>query len=216
MKILAAIALVFLSLPLGAQEWDLRAEVPYANGQNLPQTILTGSNQAVNGTLDKGSGSILTGSWRIIRVGPILKLEWCAEVVQMQASGQINQSGSPSQGSTLSQKGFGLGLNAQLWIPFTGIAAEVGVIERVNQYSFQTGGAGQSQNLVQPWMRIGLRLQLPIPEISPYICASYQQPINASNPLVVNSAADLAALLSAQGTGQQFNRVWTFGVGLMF
>ena len=215
MKILAALTLVFLSLPLAAQEWDLRAEVPYANGQNLPQTLLTGSGQLVNGTLDKGSGSILTGSWRIIRVGPVLKLEWNAEVTQLQANGQIQQ-GATSQGSTLSQKGFGLGLNAQLWIPFTGVAAEVGVIERVNQYSFQSGAAAQNQNLVQPWMRIGLRLELPIPGISPYICASYQQPINANSPLVVNSAADLGALLSAQGAGQQFNRVWTFGAGIMF
>ena len=215
MKILTALPLVLLSLPLGAQSWDLRAEVPYANGQNLPSTLLTGTNQLVNGTLDKGSGSIFTASWRIIRLGPVLKLEWNAEFSQMQANGQITQGGSP-QGSTLTQKGFGLGLNAQLWIPFTGIAVEVGAIERVNNYNYSTIGAGQSQNLVQPWMRIGLRLEMPIPELTPYICASYQQPINSNSPLVVNSAADLVSYLSAQGTGQQFNRVWTFGAGIMF
>ena len=118
----------------------------------------------------------------------------------------------------MTQKGFGLGLNAQIMVPLTGLAAEFGVIERFHAYSFQADSTGesQSQNIVQPWMRIGMRWDLPFPVISPYLCASYQQPTSPSKPLVVNSASDLQAYLSAQGSGQEFDRVWTFGVGITF
>ena len=225
MKLHLALLLAFLALPLGAQAWDLRVEVPYPTGQNLPQTFLSGTGDLVHGTLNTGTGSIVTLSSRIIRVGPILKLEWLGEVAQWQANGQIQttnsgQGTSTTQGSNLTQKGVGVGLNAQLWIPFTGFAAEVGVIERFNayQYSGSSGGisASQSQNLTQSWMRVGARFEIAIPGITPYLCASYQQPITSSSPLQVSSTQDLKTLFSAQGAGQQFNRVWTFGVGIMF
>jgi hypothetical protein len=214
-KIQLALPLALLALPLGAQAWDVRVEVPFASGQNLPQTFLTGTNELASGKLNTGSGSIITGSGRIFRVGPILKFEWNAELVQWRASGQIQQ-GTTSQGSSLTQKGFGFGLNAQLWVPFTGLAAEVGVLERFNAYTYQGAGESQSDNLIQPWMRVGVRWELPIPVLSPYLCASYQQPITSKSPMVLSSTSDLKAYLSAQGSGQQFDRVWTFGVGLMF
>ena len=215
MKLPLAPALVLLTLPLGAQAWDIRAEVPFASGQSLPQTFLSGTQQLVSGTLDRGSGSILTLSHRIIRIGPVLKFEWNSEVVNWQAIGQVVQGGTPA-GSTLTQKGIGFGVNAQLWVPFTGLGAEVGVMERFHSYSFQSSGVTQDENLIQPWLRIGIRWALPTPGISPYLCASYQQPLTKSNPLVLGTSADLEAYFTAQGSGQQFDRVWTFGVGLMF
>jgi len=223
MKFLLALPLAFLALPLSAQAWDLRGEVPYPSGQNLPQTFLSGTGDLVHGTLNTGTGSIVTLSSRILRIGPILKFEWLGEVAQWQANGQIQTTSNgttTSQSSTLTQKGIGVGINAQLWIPFTGFAAEVGVIERFNAYQYSGTGDGtsasQSQNLTQPWMRIGARFALMIPDFTPYICASYQQPITSTSPLQVNSSQDLKTLFSAQGSGQQFNRVWTFGVGIMF
>jgi hypothetical protein len=32
----------------------------------------------------------------------------------------------------------------------------------------------------------------------------------------LNSASDLAAYFRAQGSGQEFERLWTFGVGVTF
>jgi hypothetical protein len=216
MKLLLALPLAFLALPLAAQAWDIRAEVPFANGQNLPETVLSGTQQAVSGTLNEGSGSIFTLSGRIFRVGPVLKLEWNAEYAEWNASGQVQQGGN-SQGSSLSQKGVGFGVNAQFWVPFTGLAAEVGLIERANSYNYQTAGASQNQNFIQPWMRIGIRWELPMPiDVNPYICASYQQPLNSTSPTHETVIDSLPSYFSAQGTGQQFNRVWTFGVGIMF
>ena len=221
MKLSLVLPLLVLAMPLAAEEgwktWDIRLEVPFPKGQSLPQTFVSGTSQLVAGQLNTGSGYILTGSRRIFQLGPVFKLEWTGEMAQMQASGHI-QSGTSSQNTTLTQKGFGLGLNAQIMVPLTGLAAEFGVIERFHAYSFQADSTGesQSQNIVQPWMRIGMRWDLPFPVISPYLCASYQQPTSPSKPLVVNSASDLQAYLSAQGSGQEFDRVWTFGVGITF
>lgn len=215
MKIAQALPLLMLGVPLAAQAWDIRVEVPLPKGQNLPQTLLVGTGQLASGRLDTGKGFILTGSHRIVRVGPVLKFEWSAEVAQWRADGQLQQ-GTATTASRLEQRGLGLGLNAQFWVPFTGIAGELGVIGRFHSYRFEGGGSAQEENLVRPWLRVGLRWNLPFPGISPYVAASYQQPITKDKPLELKSVNDLQGYLTAQGAGQEFERLWAFGVGVAF
>jgi hypothetical protein len=52
--------------------------------------------------------------------------------------------------------------------------------------------------------------------VHPYVVASYQQPVTKDHPVRLSSASDLAAYLTAQGSGQEFQRLWTFGVGVAF
>jgi len=213
MSRLTAIALA-TALPLAAQTWDLRVEVPFPRGQNLPQTLISGSGDLVRGNLDTGRGLILSANHRIIRVGPVLKLEWGAEFSRWQADGTFVQDTVLSS-TQLRQTGLGLGLNAQFWVPFTGAAGELGVIGRVQRYRYEADGARQTETIARPWLRAGLRYRLPLP-LDPYVAASYQQPITKERPVKVDSASDLASYLKAQGSGQEFERIWTFGVGVAF
>ena len=214
MKISYAFPLLLLTLPLAAQAWDVRLEAPFPKGQNLPQTLLqTGGETA--GQSDTGHGFILTGSHRIIRVGPVLKFEANAEYAQWRADGQIQQ-GAGVTASRLEQKGLGLGLNAQFWVPFTGFAAELGLIERFHAYTYQAAGISQNENLAQPWLRAGLRWNLPFPGITPYLTASYQVPLTKDSPSAQSGSPNLQTYLAAQGPGQQFDRLWSLGIGLSF
>ena len=215
MKISHAFPVLLLAAPLMAQQWDVRLEVPFPEGQSLPQTFIEGTGKFVEGKLNTGNGYIVTASHRIIRVGPVLKFEWSAEYSLLQADGHLQQ-GATNSGSKLNQKGFGLGLNAQFWVPFTGLAAEFGVIGRVQTYRYEGGGVSQDETLYRPWMRVGLRWNLPFPGVSPYLCASYQQPITQDRPMVVNNAQDLQNYFNAQGAGQEFQRLWSFGGGVSF
>jgi hypothetical protein len=63
---------------------------------------------------------------------------------------------------------------------------------------------------------VGARWRLPIPAINPYVAASYQQPITKDRPLKLSSVTDLTSYLTAQGQGREFERMWTFGVGVQF
>ena len=65
-------------------------------------------------------------------------------------------------------------------------------------------------------VHVGARVRLPFPVIKPYLAASYQQPLSKDRPVALGSVSDLQALLTAQGSGQEFERMWTFGVGLQF
>lgn len=215
MKVFQCLALPLIALPLAAQAWDVRLEVPFPKGQSLPLTLLRGTGELVQGSLDTGKGAILSVSHRIVRVGPVLKFEWGAEITQWKADGQI-QTGGGAQASSLKQTGLGLGVNAQFWVPFTGIAGELGLIERVQSYRYEGAGATRDQTLARPWLRVGLRWNLPFPGISPYLAASYQEPLTRDKPVRVNSAQDLGDYLNAQGAGQEFQRLWTFGVGVAF
>jgi hypothetical protein len=215
MKIPAILPLVLLTLPLHAQAWDVRVEVPFPQGQNLPLTLIQGTGQLVSGSLDTGRGAILSVSHRIIRVGPVLKLEWGGEFATWKADGEIRQ-GTGSVASRLKQTGLGLGVNAQFWVPFTGLAGELGVIERFHSYSYSGAGAAEDHSIARPWLRVGARFNLPFPGVSPYVAASYQQPFTRDRPVQVNSIQNVAAYLGAQGSGQEFQRLWTFGVGLTF
>ena len=213
MRHLPLLLLTLANLPLAAQAWDIRAEVPFPKGQSLPQTLIQGTLTA--GSLDTGKGVILSVSHRIVRVGPVLKFEWGMEYADWKAGGEI-QSGATSAGSSLHQSGLGLGLNAQFWVPFTGVAGELGVIQRLQRYRYSGYAASQDHNLSRTWLRVGMRWRLPLPVISPYVAASYQEPISKNHPVHLDSAQDVPAYLSAQGSGQEFQRLWTFGVGVQF
>lgn len=206
---------ILAALPLGAQAWDLRVELPFAKGQNLPQTLIQGTGQLATNSLDTSKGMILTASHRIVRVGPVLKLEWGAEATRWTSDGSL-RLGSSAQGSSLQQQGFGLGANAQFWVPFTGLAGELGLIQRFQQYRLEGVGIRNEENLNRTWLRAALRFRLPLGPISPYLTASYQQPLTRERPIQVNSAADLASYLRVQGKGAEFERMWTFGGGLQF
>ena len=215
MRVLETAVLSLLTLPLAAQAWDLRVEVPFPQGQNLPQTLIEGTGQLVQKKLGTGSGYILSASHRIVRVGPVLKLEWGAEYAHLETQGQV-QSGAAALTSRLRQDGIGLGLNAQFWVPFTGLAGELGVMERFQSYRLDLDGQSQDHRIARPWLRVGLRWNLPMPVFNPYLAASYQQPITKDHPVRMDSASDLASYVGAQGTGQEFQRLWTFGVGITF
>jgi hypothetical protein len=210
---LKLLPILFLSLPLSAQAWDLRLEAPFAKGQELPPVALPSG--AASGSLDTGHGAIFTVSHRIQRLGPVLKLEWNAEYALLQADGRIQQ-GQGSASSRLRQSGVGAGVNAQFWVPFTGFAGELGLLGRVQDYRYEGAGAAQDRTIARPWLRAGLRWVLPTPGPRPYLAASYQAPLTRDRPEHQDSAADLGAYLGAQGAGQEFEHLWTIGVGISF
>lgn len=214
MKLVPISLLAIATLPLAAQTWDARLEVPYPKGQNLPQTLISGAT--TSGSLDTGQGAILTLSHRLVRFGPILKLEWNVEASQLKSAGNIQQ-GTADLGSELKQTGLGAGINAQFWLPFTGLAGELGLIHRFQHYAFQGAGASEGHNLSRTWLRVGARWTLPLPlPVTPYLAASYQEPLSKNRPVQIQSASDIASYLSTQGSGQEFQRMWTFGVGAQF
>lgn len=202
------------AMPLAAQ-WDARLEVAFPKGQNLPQTLISATAQLVSGKLDTGQGGIATISRRVWAFGPVMRLEGGLELAQWHADGVVFQ-GSAQQPSTLKQSGFGMGLNLQFWVPFTGLAGELAAIERIQNYRFSTTGFSSDKNLARTWLRVGARWRLPFPAMHPYLGASYQRPISSYNPVKQASVANFATYLDAQGTGQEFDRVWAFGIGIMF
>ncbi len=209
------LALALLApLPLAAQ-WDVRVELPFPKGQSLPQTLITGSAQLVSGDLDTGKGGLATLSRRLWALGPVLRFEGGVEVSQWRAEGTVLQ-GSASQSSSLRQSGLGAGVQAQFWVPFTGLAGEIGLIERLQNYRYSSNGIATEKNLARTWLRVGARWRLPFLGVHPYVAASYQQPVTKDHPVKLATAADLATYLGAQGTGQEFDRMWTFGVGVAF
>ncbi|MCL1908502.1 MAG: hypothetical protein FWG12_03930 [Holophagaceae bacterium] len=211
------ILLFILALPLAAQAWDLRLEVPFPKGQNLPKTLIAGTDQLISGDLDTGQGGIFSVNHRLLRFGPILRIEWGAEISRWSADGNIFIANSNRANSSLVQSGVGLGLNAQFWIPFTGISVEMGVIQRIQRYEFSSDSAESNGTIGRTWLRAGMRYRLPfVPIIHPYIAASYQQPINNSQPVNVDSVQDIVDCFKIQGKGQEFHRMWTFGAGITF
>lgn len=209
-----AALLLAAATPLRAQ-WDLRLEVPRPSGQSLPQTLLTGTGQLASGGLDTGRGYIASANRRIFELGPLFRFEGGLEYSQWKADGTLAQ-GSATQATALQQKGIGVGLNAQLWVPFVGLAGEIGVLQRFQRYTFDTNGLSNHEDLSRTWLRVGARWRLPLPVVHPYLAASYQQPITKDRPVQLHSTADLATYFTAQGSGQEFERMWTFGVGVSF
>ncbi len=211
---LVVLPLCLAGLPLCAQ-WDLRLELPHPTGQSLPQTLISGTGNLVAGDFHTGRGYIATVSRRILQVGPLLKLEGGLEYSQFTAGGNL-ANGTASQGANLKQQGVGVALNVQLWVPFTGLAGEFGLIQRFQRYTLDTAGASNAKDLSRTWLRVGARWRVPAVVVHPYVVASYQQPVTNDNPVKLNGAADLAAYFTAQGSGQEFQRLWTFGVGVAY
>jgi hypothetical protein len=200
--------------PLCAQ-WDLRLELPRPTGQSLPQTLISGTGDLAAGDFDTGRGFIASVNRRILQVGPLLKLEGGVEYSQFRADGSL-ATGATTQDTRLKQQGVGVGLNAQVWVPFVGIGGEIGLIQRFQHYTLDTAGASGTQNLSRTWVRVGARWRIPSVIVHPYVAASYQQPVTKDRPVKLGSASDLAAYFAAQGSGQEFERMWTFGVGVTF
>lgn len=211
---LAVLPLCLAALPLCAQ-WDLRLELPRPSGQSLPQTLIVGTGKLASGDFNTGNGFIATGSRQLFQVGPLLKLEAGLEYSQFSADGSLAQ-GTATQGTKLKQQGAGLGLNAQVWVPFVGIAGEIGLIQRFQRYTFDAAGASNAKDLSRTWLRVGARFRIPSVVVHPYVVASYQQPVTKDRPVKLGSVVDLAGYLAAQGNGQEFERLWTFGVGVSF
>jgi hypothetical protein len=211
---LAMLPLALAALPLAAQ-WDLRLELPRPTGQSLPQTLISGTGQLVAGDFDTGKGFIATASRQLFQLGPLFKLESGLEYSQFKADGSLAK-GTTTQGTALKQQGVGLGLNAQVWVPFVGLAGEIGVLQRFQRYTVDTAGASSAKDLSRTWLRVGARWRIPSVLVHPYLAASYQQPVTKDRPVKVGSASDLAAYFNAQGSGQEFERLWTFGVGVAF
>ena len=211
---LALLPLCLAALPLCAQ-WDLRLELPRATGQNLPQTLISGTGKLVAGDFNTGGGFIASANRRLLQVGPLLRLEGGLEYTQFSADGTLI-NGTATQTSKLTQQGLGAGLNVQLWVPFVGIAGELGLIQRLQHYSYDTAGASSTKNLSRTWLRVGTRWRIPSVVVHPYLAASYQQPVSKDHPVKLGSASDLGSYFTAQGSGQEFERLWTFGVGVAF
>jgi len=211
---LALLPLCLAALPLCAQ-WDLRLELPRATGQNLPQTLISGTGKLVAGDFNTGGGFIASANRRLLQVGPLLRLEGGLEYTQFSADGTLI-NGTATQNSKLKQQGLGAGLNAQLWVPFVGLAGELGLIQRLQHYSYDTAGASSTKNLSRTWLRVGTRWRIPSVVVHPYLAASYQQPVSKDHPVKLGSASDLGSYFTAQGSGQEFERLWTFGVGVAF
>jgi len=211
---LALLPLCLAALPLCAQ-WDLRLELPRATGQNLPQTLISGTGKLVAGDFNTGGGFIASANRRLLQVGPLLRLEGGLEYTQFSADGTLI-NGTATQNSKLKQQGLGAGLNVQLWVPFVGIAGELGLIQRLQHYSYDTAGASSTKNLSRTWLRVGTRWRIPSVVVHPYLAASYQQPVSKDHPVKLGSASDLGSYFTAQGSGQEFERMWTFGAGVAF
>jgi len=211
---LSLLPICLATLPLCAQ-WDLRLELPRPTGQNLPQTLIVGSGQLVAGSFDTGKGFIATVNRRIFQIGPLMKLEGGLEYSRFSADSNFTLAAT-TRGTTLKQQGVGVDLNAQIWVPFVGIAGEIGLIQRLQRYTFDTAGASSAKDLSRTWLRVGARWRIPSVVVHPYVVASYQQPVSKDHPVKLSSASDLAAYFTAQGSGQEFERMWTFGAGVSF
>jgi hypothetical protein len=92
----------------------------------------------------------------------------------------------------------------------------MGLIQRFQKYQFSSAGISEDHNLSRTWLRVGIRWRFPMPLLAPYVAASYQAPLSKDHPVQMASVTDLAAYLRAQGSGQEFQRMWTFGVGVQF
>ncbi len=165
--------------------------------------------------MDQGRGVVLTMSHRIVRVNPVLRFDWTVEYTQLEASGR-GQIGFLPYDNRVKQSGLGAGLDAQFWIPFTGVGGELGLIHRFQEYRFQAAGSEQSQHISRTWLRAGLRWKIPMDLATPYVTASYQWPLSRSRPTGMAWTPAPAAYLAAQGSGEEFDRMWTVGIGVQF
>ena len=215
MRYVRVIFLAMVWVPLAGQAWDLRVERSFLSGQGLEPTVVGGMGPLTRDDLDRGRGVILSVNHRLVRVNPVLRLDWTAEYNDWRTDG-VAQIGAGVHRTHLEQRGFGAGVNAQFWIPFTGAAGELGVIQRFQDYRYTLSGSSVDHRISRTWLRVGARWRLALPSAAPYVAVSYQRPLGSSRPSRQASYPDLAACLAAQGSGQEFERMWTVGVGVQF
>lgn len=173
-------------LPLAAQTYDLRFEVPFPQGQHLP----AGTDQQGSGSLDTGRGGILSLE-RTFLEWPVLRLSAGVEATRFRLDGQVGAGTA-----RLTQAGLGVGLHAQFWIPFVGAAGELGLLQRFQRYRFDAAGTLQRDDLSRTWIRVGGRWRLPFRSFRLYLAASYQEALR-HEPAEVR-------------------RLWTLGMGSQF
>lgn len=202
-------------VPLVGQAWDVRVERPFLSGQELEPGVVGGMGALTGDDLDRGRGVILSVNHRLVRVNPVLRLDWMAEYSDWKADGAA-RIGAGVHRTHLGQKGFGAGINAQFWIPFTGAAGELGVIQRLQDYRYTVAGSSVDHRISRTWLRVGARWRLALPSAAPYVAISYQRSLSSARPARKDSYPDLAACLAAQGSGQEFERMWTVGAGVQF
>lgn len=215
MRYVLGFVLTLVWVPLAGQAWDLRVERPFLSGQVLNPAVIGGMGALVDDDLGRGKGVILSVNHRLVRVNPVLRLDWMVEYSDWKADGAA-RIGASSYRTGLEQSGFGAGLNAQFWVPFTGAAAELGVLQRFQDYRYHVAGASQTHHVSRTWLRLGARWRLALPSAAPYVAISYQRPLSPAHPADRNDYPNLAACLAAQGSGQEFERLWTIGAGVQF
>ena len=203
------------SLPMAGQAWDVRVESPWAAAQRLPGTLVQGQGRLEDRGMGQGRGAILSVNHRLVRVNPVLRLDWGVEYSDLRADGRL-RVGESGPASRLSQRGLGAGLDAQFWLPFTGIAAELGLIQRFQDYRFTAAGETQRRDLSRTWLRAGARWRLPLEDCAPYLAISYQRPLSCRHPVHREETPDLGSYVRSQGSGQEFERLWTLGLGIQF
>lgn len=213
MKLRAA-ALGLAAPVLAAQAWELRLEAPCLRGQDLPPAVVEGGG-VLAAELRSGRGLIIGLHRRLLVAGPVLRFQAGLEVTRWQAQGDLRLDGRRS-GTDLRQQGFGLGVDAQFWVPFTGIAGELGLVQRFQDYRFATAVGTSSQHLARTWLRAGVRWRVPAPALRPFLAASVQAPLGPGRPVRAAEGTVPAAALAIQGSGQEFDRLWSFGVGVGF
>ena len=211
---LIILPMCFVVVPLFGQ-WSLLLERAGASGQDLPKATLADSGQAVSGTPKWGGGFIVTASRRAFQFGPYWALEGCLEYSQVRAEGTLLRGASP-QGTTIKGQGAGLGLNALGRVPFLGVSGEIGLTQRFSHNTFETPGASTSKDLSRTWIRFGIRWEIPMVGVHPFLAASYQQQANESLSEKRTSAASLTSYVGDLGHSQDFGDIWTFGVGVNF
>lgn len=177
-------------LPLGAQTYDLRFEVPFPQGQSLSAE----GDQRGSGSLDTGRGGIL-GLERTFLEWPVLRLSAGVEATRFRQHGSVVE-GSTHHPAQLTQLGFGVGLQAQFWFPFVGAAGEMGILQRFQRSRYEAAGILQRHDLSRTWVRVGARWRLPFRSIRPYLAVSYQEPLRTEQVEV--------------------RRLWTLGIGATF
>jgi hypothetical protein len=202
-------------VPLAGQAWDLRVESPFPVGQELAPANLGAMSVLTEDDLERGDGVILSLNHRLVRVNPVLRLDWTIEYSRWKADGEA-RVGSGTYRTELRQSGLGAGINAQFWIPFTGAAAELGVIQRFHDYEYTLAGVSENSHVSRTWLRAGARWRLALPTMAPYVAISYQWALSPSHPSGSQSYPDVAACLAAQGTGQEFEQMWAIGAGVQF
>ena len=205
----------WIGLPFVDTYWDARAELSMPRAQDIPSTQILSTGQRVSGSLDRGRGGTISLNRGMYRVGPVLNLEAGVEYTWWNAGGAM-KSDSMSSDLKLAQKGFGVGIFAQFWVPFTGVAGEVGLIERFQTYKLDASGVSKQEDLSRTWLRLGARWRFPNLGMRPYVAISYQQPLFRDRPASMEASQDLTSYLAAQGSGQEFERMWTLGVGVQF